>query len=91
MPNETTKSIHELLDEQDALEKLRLAMDKRKATVTDEREWREIDALVKRACDPQCAFDRQHNDLLFKLAIEPHVVSGYWRLREWWHRFIHHH
>ena len=90
MPEESSKSVDALIEKRDKLLQLQEAIEKRIAGVNKE-EQREIDALTKRSFDPQCAFDRKHTELLYTLALFPETVGWYWKLRERWHRFIHHH
>ena len=91
MSEEQDKSVSELIQEQRSLIRVRNAIAQRIANVRSEEEKREINALMKRSISPQCSFDRKHTKLLLDLAIDPPRVNLYWKLRERWHRFIHHH
>jgi len=86
-----TKTNLETLEALESLSRIQNAVSDRMKAVKNENEKRELDALIKRSFGPQCTFDRKHTDLLFDLAIDPQRVSWYWKLRERWHRFVHHH
>jgi hypothetical protein len=64
MPDEPTESLPKLLKDRQSLLRLKEAMEKRLANIHSKEEEREVDALVKRAFDPQCTFDRKHTKLL---------------------------
>ena len=81
----------EALEAIESLSRIRNAMDSRMKSIKSDGERREVDALIKRSFNPECTFDRKHTKLLFDLAIDPVRVNLYWKLRERWHRFIHHH
>lgn len=83
-------SLPDLIEKRDRLIELGNAIDKRLAGLND-YEKREVEALSKRAINPQCSFDRKYREMLYTLALFPDHVSWYWRLRERLHRFIHHH
>ena len=83
-------SINEVLEKPDSLLWLQVAIEKRIANVSKE-EQREIDALIQRALNPQCGFDRKHARLLYALALVPDQVSWHLKLRERIHRLIHRH
>jgi hypothetical protein len=82
-------SVNEVL-EPDSLVWLQVAIEKRIANVSKE-EQREIDALIQRALNPQCGFDRKHARLLYALALVPDQVSWHLKLRERIHRLVHRH
>jgi hypothetical protein len=86
-----TQSNLETLEVLESVSRLKNAIAERMKTVTSEGEKRELDALIARSFGPKCAFDRKHGNILFDLAIDPQRVSRYWKLRERWHRFVHHH
>jgi hypothetical protein len=86
-----TQSNLETLEALESISRLKNAVANRLRAVKNETEKRELDALIKRFISPQCPFDREHTKLLFDLAIDPQRVSWYWKLRERWHRFVHHH
>jgi hypothetical protein len=84
------KSLRELIEKRDKLRTLKEAIKKRIANISkDER--LEVEALSKRAINPQCMFDRKHTDQLYALALSPKQVSWHFKLRERLHRLIHHH
>jgi hypothetical protein len=87
---EPEKSVAELIKDRDALVALRDAMNKRIANISEE-EQAEVDALVNRSFNPQCAFDRKNKHNLYHLAFAPEQVGWYFKLRERLHRFVHHH
>jgi hypothetical protein len=82
--------INEVLEKPDSLLWLQGAIEKRIANVSNE-EQREIDALIQRALNPQCGFDRKHARLLYALALVPDQVSWQLKLRERIHRLVHRH
>ena len=82
--------INEILEKSDSLVWLQGAIEKRFANVSKE-EQREIDALIQRALNPQCGFDRKHARLLYALALVPDQVSWHLKLRERIHRLVHRH
>ena len=82
--------INEILEKSDSLVWLQGAIEKRFANVSKE-EQREIDALIQRALNPQCGFDRKHTRLLYALALFPDQVSWHLKLRERIHRLVHRH
>jgi hypothetical protein len=90
MPEDPNESVDALIEKRDRLLQFQEAIEKRIAGVSKE-EQREIDAMTKRSFDPQCTFDRKHTELLYTLALFLETVGWYWKLRERWHRFIHHH
>lgn len=67
------------------------AIRERMKTVKNETEKRESDALIKRPFNPECAFDRKYSMELAALAIAPHEVGWFWKLRERIHWVVHHH
>jgi hypothetical protein len=81
----------ETLEVIESLSRVEAAITERMKTVKNENEKKEFDSLIKRSFDPQCAFDRKHTGLLFDLAIAPQTVSWYGKLRERFHRLVHHH
>lgn len=81
----------ESLEAIESLSRIKDAVTERMKTVKNDNEKKELDALIKRSFGPECTFDRKHANLLFELAIDPQRVSWYWKLRERWHRFVHHH
>jgi hypothetical protein len=85
-----TESVQELIEKRDNLLRLKEAIERRVANISKEEQL-EVDALVKRSFDPKCAFDRKHTTLLYTLALDPEQVGWYWKLRERFHRFVHHH
>jgi hypothetical protein len=90
LTEERKKSLEEMIKDRDELIRLKEAIEQRLAGISEE-EKREVEALSKRALDPQCSFDRKHYKLLYKIALFPNHVSWYWKLRERCHRFIHDH
>jgi len=83
-------SINEALEKPDSLLWLQGAIEIRIANVSKE-EQREIDALIHRALNPQCGFDRKQARLLYALALVPDQVSSRLKLRERLHRLVHRH
>ena len=81
----------ETLRDIEALHHVRDAITERMKGAKSDADRKEVDALIKRFLGPDCAFDRQHADLLFQIAIVPQSVGWYWKLRERLHRFIHPH
>jgi len=79
-----------LAEERGKMLRLQEAIEKRLENASRE-ERLEIEALSKRAVEPQCAFDRKHCQLLYTLALFPESVGWYWKLRERIHRMVHHH
>lgn len=61
------------------------------AAIKSEEEEAEVNSLIKRALNPECAFDRKHTLQLTALATMPDDVSWHFKLRERIHRFVHHH
>ena len=90
MTEEQTESPHELIEKRDALLKLKEAIDNRIASLSRE-EALEVESLSRRALNPECAFDRKHSSMLYKLALTPKEVSWYFKFRERVHGLIHHH
>jgi len=90
MPEEHTESVRELAEKRDNLLRLKEAIERRMAN-TSKEEKLELEVFSKRALNPTCSFDRKHTDLLYSLALFPEHVSLYWKLRERFHRFVHHH
>jgi hypothetical protein len=81
----------EALEVIESLSRVEAAVSERMKMVKNENEKRELDSLIKRSFSPQCTFDRKHTSLLFDLAIAPQTVSWYGKLRERFHRLVHHH
>jgi hypothetical protein len=90
MSEEHTKSLDELMEDREALLALKEAIEKRVAN-TSKEEQMEVDSLVRRSFDPQCTFDQKHRAMLYALALTPGQVGWYFKLRERFHRLIHHH
>ena len=90
MSEESEKSVRELIEERDALLRLKEAIAKRIANVSKEEQM-ELDALVQRSLNPQCTFDRKNKNNLYALALFPEQSGWYFKLRERLHRFVHHH
>ncbi len=90
MPQEPSEPVDALTEKRDRLLQLQKAIENRTAGISKE-EQREINAPTKRSFDPQCTFDRKHTELLYTLALFPDTVGWYWKMRERWYRFIHHH
>jgi len=82
--------LDDLLEQQDRLLRLQAAIKERLSTAT-EQEKLEVEALSKRAINPECAFDRKHREQLYQLALFPNTVSWRFKLRERLHRLIHDH
>lgn len=74
----------------EVLTRLKEDIEKRLANASDEEKI-EVEALSKRALNPQCAFDRKHREQLYALALYPETVNWYFKLRERLHRLVHHH
>jgi hypothetical protein len=81
----------EALEAIEALTRIEDAIRERMKTVKNETEKKELDALIKRSFNPECAFDRKYSNQLAALAIAPHEVGWFWKLRERIHRVVHHH
>jgi hypothetical protein len=81
-------STNEPNEDCDSVRWLQGAIKERITNVSNE-EQREIDALIQRALEPQCGFDRKHARLLYALALVPDHVSWYLKLRERIHRLLH--
>jgi len=79
------------LERIEALTRIEDAIRERMKTVKSEAEKKELDALVKRSFNPECAFDRKYRNQLATLAIAPDELSLFWKLRERIHRVVHHH
>jgi hypothetical protein len=90
VPEQSKKSLRELIEKRDKVQSLKEAIEKRIANVSKEEQL-EVEALSKRAINPQCTFDRKHTEQLYALALFPKQVSWYFKLRERLHRLIHHH
>jgi hypothetical protein len=87
---QSKKSLRELIEQRDKVQSLKEAIEKRIANVSKEEQL-EVEALSKRAINPQCTFDRKHTEQLYALALFPKQVSWHFKLRERLHRLIHHH
>ncbi len=81
----------EALETIEALTRIEDAIRERMKTVKNETEKKELDVLIKRSFNPECAFDRKYSKELAALAIAPHEVGWFWKLRERIHRVVHHH
>jgi hypothetical protein len=81
----------EALNQLEALCYMEDAIHERMKRVKNEAEKKELDKLIERSFQPKCAFDRKYSHELTTLAIAPREVSWHWKLRERWHRFVHHH
>jgi hypothetical protein len=75
----------------EALSHVEDAIRERMKRVKNEAEKKELDVLIKRSFNPECAFDRKYSKELVTLAIAPREVSWSWKLRERIHRVVHHH
>ena len=84
------RSMNEVAEEHDSLLWVQRAIEKRISNVSRE-EQREIDALIHRALEPQCDFDRKNARLLYAIALVPEQVSWRLKLRERIHRILHRH
>jgi hypothetical protein len=84
------KSLRELIEKRDRVQSLKEAFEKRIANISKEEQL-EVEALSKRALNPQCTFDRKHTEQLYALALFPEQVSWHFKMRERLHRLIHHH
>ncbi len=82
--------INELVEEHNSLLWVQRAIEKRISNVSREGQ-REIDALIQRALEPQCDFDRKNARLLYAIALVPEQVTWRLKLRERIHRFLHRH
>src|SRR5712672_3132117 len=76
------------LENIEALTRIEDVIRERMKTVTSETEKKELDALVKRSFNPECAFDRKYSNQLAVLAIDPHELTWFWKLRERIHRIV---
>jgi hypothetical protein len=81
-------SIRKLMEQRDALARVEQAAQQRMATFSSPKEKAEADALIKRAFNPQCEFDRKHTIMLVVLTIAPHEVSWRFKVRERIHRLL---
>jgi hypothetical protein len=61
----------------------------RMASLTSAEEKAKVDALIARAFQPNCEFDRKHLTSLLTLALQPNEVSWQFRVRESLHRLFH--
>jgi hypothetical protein len=87
----TMAPARELLEKIDALEDLKEAISKRMAGIQSKEEELEVNSLIQRAFNLECAFDRKHRVMLLALALAPHEVGWGFKVRERMHRLIHHH
>ncbi len=85
-----TYSAQELIEKSQALSTVEDSIKKRMANIKSKEEELEVNALIKRAFNPECAFDRNHTLELTALAIMPHTVSWHFKLRERIHRLTRH-
>lgn len=83
-------SARELMEKIDAFKNIQEAVNERIAAIKTPEEEREVNSLIKRAFNDECAFDKKHKIKLIALAIFPHEVSWKFKLRERVHRFIYH-
>lgn len=74
-----------------ALNNIENAVHERMKSINSEAEEKEVNELIKRSFQPQCAFDRKYSTMLITLALKPDEVSWCWKLRELLHRVVHHH
>lgn len=86
----TTKTALELLEDLEAIARVRERMLTIQAGITTQHEQRYLNSLVRRcfATPPECAFDEKHRPQLEKLMMRS-PVSVWFRIREWLHRPIH--
>jgi hypothetical protein len=87
---ELQPSINESVARPDFLHWLQDAIEKRISNASKEGQ-REIDALIQRALEPHCSFDRKHARLLYAIALVPDQVGWHLKLRERIHRLFHRH
>jgi len=80
----------EALETIEALDRVAEAVRERSQTIKSETEGKEVTALINRAAQPECEFDRKHSAKLFALAVKPGEVGWYFKLREKIHRVFHH-
>jgi hypothetical protein len=90
MAKDKTQSLSELIEKRDAFLNLKEAIEKRITNLSG-RERLKVESLSNRALNPQCAFDRKHSGMLYQLALASKQVGWYFKFRERFHRFIHHH
>lgn len=81
----------QVLETIEALNRVEEAVRDRSKSIKSEAEDKEVTALINRAAQPTCEFDRKHSASLFALAVKPGEVSWYFKLRERIHRVVHHH
>jgi hypothetical protein len=62
-----------------------------KLAFSNEDEQLKVEALSNRALDPKCGFDRKHRLMIYALALAPDQVGWVFKLRERFHRLVHHH
>ena len=84
------RAMYEVVEKPDSLLWVQRAIEKRIAN-TSREEQREIDALIHRALEPQCDFDRKNARLLYAIALVPEQVGWPLKVRERIHRFLHRH
>ena len=84
------RAMYEVVEEHNSLLWVQRAIEKRIAN-TSREEQKEIDALIQRALEQQCDFDRKNARLLYAIALVPDQVSWRLKLRERIHRLLHRH
>lgn len=90
MVKEDKPTTEELTERRDALLRLKEAIENRLASASKEEKIK-VEALSKRAINPECTFDQKHREQLYALALFPSHVGWYFKLRERLHRLFHHH
>ena len=90
MTDDKDKTVEELRAKLENLESLKDAIQARLDNASEAVKL-EVEALSKRAINPQCSFDRRHREELYALALFPDQASWFFKLRERIHRMVHHH
>jgi hypothetical protein len=80
-------TLNAILEKREVLLGLKEAVNERLAYCS-EQEGLRTEALLNRALNPQCSFDRENRLLLYALAIAPDKVGWSFRLRERLHRLF---
>ena len=84
------RATYEVVEEPDSVLWLQRAIERRLANISREEQGK-IDALIHRALEPQCDFDRKHARLLYAIALVPDQVAWHLKFRERIHRLLHRH